>query len=1190
MPFLRRNNQAKGLNRFAKIKNKETNVNKQKAETILTHLKKAGLIALAWCGLAGALPAAEPVTVDGLPVHPTRILARYRPGVILAQGANVLNQQALAVLDEFQTVPRLVSFDLADPKGFAAAAARPSAVQQKELLGKIDALRRSGLFDYVEPDYLVHAVALPTDAAFTDETLWGLRNTGQNGGVAGMDVGATNAWNVTTGSSNVIVAVIDTGIRYTHQDLAGQMWINPGEIPANGIDDDGDGYIDNVYGINAITGSGNPLDDNNHGTHVSGTIGARANGGGPHVGVTWGVRLMACKFLSAEGGGSTTDAIKCIDFATLKGAKIMNNSWGGGGFSQALLDSIMGARNAGVLFVAATGNESSNNDSIPAYPAGYAVDNIIAVAAIDRTGALASFSNYGRNTVHLGAPGVSIYSSTATSDSSYDLFNGTSMATPHVVGVAALIRSQYPGISLAELKQRLLVGTVATPSLAATTITGGRVNAYNSLTVAADGILEISINPASDSALLLSSNITVRVSVTDLAPVTNATVIAIGPDGTNYLFLNNGVPPDDLAADHVYSRLIPVPPAATNLALTFITTAPGKISATNSVLYTFVLPPPNDDYINRIPLAGATNSVSGYNTNATKEAGEPLHAGNSGGRSVWWSWTAPSNGVAVVDTIGSSFDTTLGVYTGTNVSSLTTIASDDDGGGSLASRVVFNGTAGTPYRIAVDGFSGRFGAIELHVGIGTAAALTLAEALDATNLVWSTGGSANWFPQTLVIHDGVDAAQSGVITHLQESWMQTTVTGPGALSYWWKVSSESGFDYLEFHLDGALQAGRISGEVNWQQVSLDIGPGTHALRWRYTKDGSVNSGQDAAWVDQVAFMPGGRPDLAINAADRGWYNATGYHLPSNDNYFVGNDGNTNDSPYRNWFVFNIPALSNVVSLAELRVYTATFATPDPGELYELRHVSTPVPTLVAGDSGRTNIWADLADGPIYGSHYFTPDESQQFISIPLNAQCLSNILAAAGGAFALGGQLTTLSPDPASFEYLFAGSGGGNPSETQLILHYLNTNQPPTIQTHPQNVTASPGDNVTLSVTAVGAGPLTYQWRFHDTNLPGATQPTLLITNVQAARTGPYSVAVSNPNGTTQSATAVLSLLEGGLYMGLVITGPVGANYRVDYRTDVLGVWLPLTTLTLPFSPYPFIDPTPVASGPRRFYRAVNVP
>jgi hypothetical protein len=511
------------------------------------------------------------------------------------------------------------------------------------------------------------------------------------------------------------VAIIDTGIRYTHQDLAAQVWHNPGEIPGNGIDDDGDGYVDNVYGINAITGSGDPFDDNNHGTHVAGTIGAAANNTGPHVGVTWQVRLMACKFLDASGSGYNSDAIECINFAVARGAKIMNNSWGGGGYSQALYDTIAAARDAGVLFVAAAGNNGEDADIFSHYPSSYALDNIVSVAALDRTDNLATFSNYGRNGVHLGAPGVSIFSSTAGSDSEYQYFNGTSMATPHVSGVAALVVARYPGITVSELKQRLINTTVPVPALAGRCVSGGRVNAYNALTAAPDGILELSISTSSTPPLAAGSSVSLFVTVSDLAPVNNATVIGQIVGGSPLAFANNGTPPDLTSGDHVYSATLPVPASGNSFTVQLAVSAPGKQTRTASATFAIRVPPANDLFANRIPLSGSTLSVNGSNVDASKEPGEPIHGGNPGGKSVWWSWIAPSSGAFTITTDGSGFDTVLGVYDGSSVSGLTYIAGDDDNGAGFASAVTFMTVAGTTYQIAVDGYNGASGSIQLNI-------------------------------------------------------------------------------------------------------------------------------------------------------------------------------------------------------------------------------------------------------------------------------------------------------------------------------------------------------------------------------------------------------------------------------------------------------------------------------------------
>jgi subtilisin family serine protease len=344
--------------------------------------------------------------------------------------------------------------------------------------------------EYAELDFEQKAVIIPTDTRFSE--LWGLHNTGQGGGKPDADIDAPEAWDLTTGSSDVVVAVIDTGVDYTHTDLVDNIWTNSGEIPGDHIDNDGNGYIDDVHGINAITGSGDPMDDYSpiyHGTHCSGTIGAKGDNSKGVVGVCWTVKIMCLKFLNSNGSGWNSDAVECIQYAVDKGAHVLSNSWGGGGYSQALRDAIEAAKNAGILFMAAAGNDYGNNNDInPFYPASYNNENIIAVAATDRNDLLAGFSNIGPNSVDVAAPGVSILSCKA--GNAYQLLSGTSMATPHVSGLAALLKSYNPSWTWDEIKTRILAGVDPLPGLSGKILTGGRINALNSLLVE-PGSLEV---------------------------------------------------------------------------------------------------------------------------------------------------------------------------------------------------------------------------------------------------------------------------------------------------------------------------------------------------------------------------------------------------------------------------------------------------------------------------------------------------------------------------------------------------------------------------------------------------------------------------------------------------------------------------------------------------------------------------
>jgi subtilisin family serine protease len=351
----------------------------------------------------------------------------------------------------------------------------------------VNALEKNPNVVYAEPNFIYRANRVPNDPML--ENLWGLRNIGQNdsesvAGTAGIDIEAEKAWDITTGSQEVIVASIDTGVDYNHPDLKENMWINEAEANGQaGVDDDNNGYVDDVHGMNFVEAeapTNEPLDDHGHGSHTSGTIGARGDDGKGIVGVNWNVRIMPVKFLGGDGGGSLEGAIKAIDYAVKNGAKILSNSWGGGGFSQALKEAIDRSNEAGCLFVAAAGNDGSNNDSSPTYPASYEVANILAVAAIDNKGNLASFSNFGKKTVHVAAPGVNVYS--AINSGGYDSWSGTSMATPHVSGIAALLLAAEPNLTGLELKERIMNTVRPLSSVRGKVSTGGLVSAYNALT------------------------------------------------------------------------------------------------------------------------------------------------------------------------------------------------------------------------------------------------------------------------------------------------------------------------------------------------------------------------------------------------------------------------------------------------------------------------------------------------------------------------------------------------------------------------------------------------------------------------------------------------------------------------------------------------------------------------------------
>lgn len=338
-------------------------------------------------------------------------------------------------------------------------------------------LSQSTAVDFVEPNYVLKASRLPSDAAFG--RLWGLYNTGQLGGKPGADINAPSAWDVAT-DSDVTVAVVDTGIDYRHPDLDGNIWTNSRET-VDGRDDDENGYVDDVRGYDFVSGDSDPSDDSSHGTHVAGIVGAEGNNVLGTVGVDWKVHLMPLKFLNADGEGNTADAAEAIEYAIDNGAKVINASWGGPAFSAALFQAVKEAGDRGVLFVAAAGNDGVNADVSPDYPAAFDLPNVISVAASGPDDGLLDFSNYGRRSVDLAAPGDEIYSTVPSRSGGYASYSGTSMAAPFVSGAAALYLSHYPGSSVQQVRNGLLTTVDPLPSLAGKTTTGGRLDLARAL-------------------------------------------------------------------------------------------------------------------------------------------------------------------------------------------------------------------------------------------------------------------------------------------------------------------------------------------------------------------------------------------------------------------------------------------------------------------------------------------------------------------------------------------------------------------------------------------------------------------------------------------------------------------------------------------------------------------------------------
>ena len=412
------------------------------------------------------------------------IMVKFRPTVNWTDIQKLAAKNNDRVEDEIESVKGLVSIDDLDNADAETVAKQYAAM--------------SDLVVYAEPNFKIQlddptktvtgkdllqrepVEARPNDPKFGEQ--WALNNLGQDGGKARADIDALKAWLKTRGSSEIVVAVLDSGVDYTHPDLVGNMWFRPDNVPQ--YKDDEIGTFNDFRGFNAAENLSDPMDDNGHGTHCAGIIGAEGDNDEGIAGVNWNVEIMPLKFMGRGGFGTTKDAIEAINYAIDRkrngvNVRVINASWGSTAYSKALEDAIRAAGEEGILFVAAAGNATTNNDKRPHYPSNYNLPNVISVAATDKNDALTSFSNFGLKTVHIAAPGKDILSTWLNDD--YREASGTSMAAPQVAGVAALILANEPKLSVEKLRERILKSVDKIDSLNDKVENGGRLNASKAL-------------------------------------------------------------------------------------------------------------------------------------------------------------------------------------------------------------------------------------------------------------------------------------------------------------------------------------------------------------------------------------------------------------------------------------------------------------------------------------------------------------------------------------------------------------------------------------------------------------------------------------------------------------------------------------------------------------------------------------
>lgn len=801
-------------------------------------------------------------------------------------------------------------------------------------------LRASGLYEFVEPDYIRVAQALPNDPRLAEQ--WALNNTGQSSGTPDADIDAPEAWDTTTDASAVIVAVIDSGVRASHEDIAANLWRNSREIAGNGRDDDGNGFVDDVNGINSMVtfgsaGSGTPTDDNGHGTHVAGIIGAVGNNGRGVSGVAWRVQIMALKFLGSDGRGSISDAAECIDYAIANGAKVINASYGalstGQGPSQTEIAAIQRARDAGIVFVAAAGNDGLNLDVARTFPATYALENIITVGNSTRLEDIATSSNTGSGAVDLFAPGSEILSLSQANDSSYVVLSGTSMAAPQVTGAVALVRARYPEFNYRQAINRILRSVDPVAKYSGRVQTGGRLNLANALS----GVDTRPFNDDFASRARLQGEL-VQVRSTSAwasaeagepghagfvpqatlwwswtAPVSGLvnidtqgsafdTVLAVYT-GTE---LGNLVPvaSNDNAANSVSSSVTFTAQAGSSYQIA----AGGKSSVGGLLLLNLGASPANDDFASATILSGMNPMVTATNAKASAQANEPAHAGRSPRRSLWYRWTAPSSTRYQAAVMSAQLNPVVAVYTGSSLTSLIPVASavstatDAEVNNAIAG---FDALAGTTYLIAVD--SAVIGTTEVNGEFtltltdaawiaATNDSITSSPVIGADGTVYvgsndgsfyafnGSDGSVKWrysiVPASLI--DTCVAAIDGegvIYFGASNGNLYALVDAGSSATLKWSAALGGPITNAPaIAVDGTIyiriDKGTSSANAEAQLVALDGGSG--AIKWRYSFGTEASYASPSIAADGTVYVAGG--DSALHAVtpagSRKWRFAT----------------------------------------------------------------------------------------------------------------------------------------------------------------------------------------------------------------------------------------------------------------------------------------------------------------------------
>ncbi len=1056
----------------------------------------------------------------------------------------------------------------------------------------ITRLQATGRYEFVEPDFLRQLAVEPNDPQFTNGALWAMKNTGQSGGVAGADIKATAAWDLVHDAPTVIVAVVDTGVNLNHQDIAGNLWRNPS--PTFG-DINGARYLNGQQ-------TGTPTDDAGHGTHVAGTIGAIGDNNLAVTGVAWKVQIMPVKVFPATGSGSTTDIARGVNYAISHGAHIINASYGAlgsTGFSNTELAAITAARDAGIIFVAAAGNDASNMDVSRFYPASHALDNIVTVGNSTRRDELSTSSNYG-SAVDLFAPGSEIVSLNYANTTGTTTLSGTSMAAPHVTGALALLKARFPNDNYRQLINRLLRGVDVGGRFLGKAQTGGRLNLLGALTTTTN-------RPFNDDFAgrpsFTSANLRLRASNAGGtaepgepghagAPAANSIwwewtaptsgAVTLSTSGSNY---------DTLLAVYTGTTLGALTPVAANdndggnptSRLTFPAVAgttyqiavDGRNGANGLTMLNLGTTPANDNFAAPVALNGESTQLTATNANCSRETGEPRIGAFAGGTSLWYRWTAPRTGRFQVAAVSNDFDPILTVYTGQTLATLTAIdpalnvSANDKSNGAVWT---INAIGGVSYLITVDAksasTSGQF-------------TLSLTDSLWQTQVGDAVTGGPAIARDGSVYFGGIDRSLYALDATGAVKW--SFATG-GLIDTCSPAVADDGSVYVGSN-DGTFYAFTADGTPKWTRafgttapvsnspaLAADgtiyvkagngflyaLNPADGAIKWRFNVNATTSYASPSVAPDGTIYQ--GSEDKKLYALNPdGTLKWT--YTADNDIYTVAaidTAGNLYFGVLNSGKLFSVTAngtLRWTYSGASIGSSSSPALSPDGATVYfggydsKLHAVNATDGsarwTYNLGSEVRASSPAVDSNGVIYLGCY---DNRIYAINAAGSLKRTYDVGNWVRSSPAISGTTLYVGSNDHKVYAFDLGAGPATGPWPQYRHNARRTGRALTetfaVVTQPQSQVTVVGSPLILTLLATGDGPLSYQWRKDGTLINGATSPTLTVASATAVNAGVYTAVITGPKGTltTNAATVTVETPRPGRLTNLSVRTAAGTS------------------------------------------------